>query len=71
MQRRLGHPDRGTKITRDFGDHWKVMVTCKPGSHLQAEEISKQVNDKERYLAALENEDIARLVEKAIADTEW
>ena len=30
-----------------------------------------QVNDKERYHAALENDAIRRQVEQAIADSEW
>merc|ERR1719331_1629602 len=59
-----------TKLVRDFGDQWKITVNCRPHSHHEWSEISKQVNDKERYHAALENDAIRLQVEQAIADSE-
>lgn len=40
----------------------KLKIRCFENSHLQAEEVEKQVNDKERIAAALENEDILKFI---------
>jgi len=58
-------------ISRDHGDHWKVKIAVAPGSHDAAEAVTKQLNDKERVAAALENEHIAKMVENAIRADEW
>ena len=41
---------------------WKVDLAVEPGSHVQEEEITKQINDKERVCAALENPHILKEV---------
>ncbi len=47
--------------------NYKVEILVVKGSHLTEEEINKQLNDKERYLAALENPDIINLIDKLIS----
>ena len=45
---------------------WKVDIYVVPGSHLQGKEIERQVNDKERVAAALENPMLCQQVQKLI-----
>ena len=46
----------------------KVEVFVKPGTHSTAEEITKQLNDKERRAAAMENPGIKSVVMSCIED---
>jgi metal-sulfur cluster biosynthetic enzyme len=46
--------------------NWKVDIAVEPGSHQQGDEIVKQVNDKERVAAALENPQLRQEVERLI-----
>ena len=46
----------------------KLVVTALEGSHDKCEEINKQLCDKERILAAMDNENVALLVRKCIDD---
>lgn len=43
---------------------WKVRVAVVPGSHIEAAEIEKRVNDKERVCNALEDPLVMRQVRK-------
>lgn len=45
---------------------YKLDIIVKEGTHVQEKEINKQVNDKERYLAALECPDILNYVNTLI-----
>jgi len=45
---------------------FKLTLTVEKGKHLKENEINKQLNDKERYLAALENEDIVMYINSLI-----
>ena len=38
-----------------------------PGKHVSEDAINKQLNDKERVLAALENDNLLRVVNQCIA----
>ena len=40
----------------------KMKIVCFEGTHNQASEVEKQVNDKERIAAALENEQILNFI---------
>lgn len=40
----------------------KMKIICFEGTHNQASEVEKQVNDKERIAAALENEQILNFI---------
>ncbi|CDW72084.1 UNKNOWN [Stylonychia lemnae] len=57
-----------TKLNRNIPSKYKVDVYIEAGKHDQQKEISKQLNDKERYLAALENEHLAGIVNDGIQD---
>jgi len=48
----------------------KVDIFVKPGTHSTVEEINKQINDKERVAAALENHNLRETVELCIKDEE-
>lgn len=43
---------------------YRVEVKIKEGTHSQAEEVSKQLADKERVAAALENENLMGMLKK-------
>ncbi len=49
---------------------FKVDLFVQPGSHQTAEEITKQINDKERVAAAMENPNLSRTVEECIREEE-
>ncbi len=42
------------KLHRSLPSHYKVDITIEKGKHQQEVDINKQLNDKERVLAALE-----------------
>jgi len=48
----------------------KVDIFLKKGSHSTVDEINKQINDKERVAAALENPNLRETVEMCIKDDE-
>jgi metal-sulfur cluster biosynthetic enzyme len=48
----------------------KVELVLTPGAHVSELEINRQINDKERVCAAMENEGIVRLVDSCTRD-EW
>lgn len=45
---------------------FKVDVCIEPGSHVSEKAINKQLRDKERVRAALENKHLAGVVDKCI-----
>lgn len=47
---------------------FKIDLYLQPGSHDTAEEITKQINDKERVCAAMENPHLREAVRKCIQD---
>ncbi len=49
---------------------FKFDLYVVPGSHHTAEEITKQINDKERVAAAMENPSLRETVEQCIKDQE-
>ncbi len=56
------------KLLRSIPARFKVTVKIYPGSHQSEEAINKQLNDKERVAAALENGHLLNVVNKCIAD---
>jgi metal-sulfur cluster biosynthetic enzyme len=52
------------KILQDFivDPAWKLHVTLTPGSHNIETEINKQINDKERVSAAMENPNLVAIL---------
>ena len=46
---------------------YKVRVICFGSSHARQEEVEKQMNDKERIAAALENEQIVHYLDELLS----
>jgi hypothetical protein len=47
-----------------------VDINVAPGSHASEAAVNKQLNDKERVAAALENPHLVDMVEKCLASAE-
>ncbi|CCW65384.1 unnamed protein product [Phytomonas sp. EM1] len=58
------------KLQRSLPQYTKVDVYVTPGTHIQEEQVNKQLNDKERVAAALENRSLLSIIETCIADSE-
>uniref|UniRef100_A0A1B0CH60 MIP18 family-like domain-containing protein n=1 Tax=Lutzomyia longipalpis TaxID=7200 RepID=A0A1B0CH60_LUTLO len=56
------------KIERNIPHRLKLDIFIKKGAHTTEEEINKQINDKERIAAAMENPNLRELVEKCISE---
>lgn len=59
-----------TKLIRSLPIRFKVNVRITPGTHNQEKEVNKQLNDKERVAAALENKHLLQVVDQCIAHTD-
>ena len=61
-----------TKLNRELPQgKFKIDLKLKEGSHSTAAEITKQINDKERVAAALENPNLLKVVEECIQEKEY
>lgn len=60
-----------TKLQREFGESFKIDVLVKPGTHEKEWEVNKQINDKERRAAALEDPALLSMVEACLAEPEY
>lgn len=49
----------------------KLDIFIKKGAHSTEDEINKQINDRERVAAAIENQNLWKLVENCINDDDW
>ncbi|CAK9818433.1 MIP18 family protein galla-1 [Anthophora quadrimaculata] len=58
------------KLERHLVALFKLDIYIKKGAHSTEEEINKQINDKERIAAAMENPNLRELVEKCIQEEE-
>ncbi|XP_023304033.2 MIP18 family protein galla-1 [Lucilia cuprina] len=58
------------KVERSLPHNIKIDIYIKKGTHNTEEEINKQINDKERIAAAMENPNLRDLVENCIKDEE-
>uniref|UniRef100_A0A7S3NGP8 MIP18 family-like domain-containing protein n=1 Tax=Euplotes harpa TaxID=151035 RepID=A0A7S3NGP8_9SPIT len=57
------------KLQRELAaDHLKIDIIVQDGKHSQKAEIDRQVNDKERYSAAMEKEEIMAVIEDLIQE---
>ena len=54
------------KLMRSFGLYWKYRVTIFPGTHQNEHAINKQLNDKERVSAAIENRALLSAINAAL-----
>uniref|UniRef100_A0AAV1UKK9 MIP18 family-like domain-containing protein n=1 Tax=Peronospora matthiolae TaxID=2874970 RepID=A0AAV1UKK9_9STRA len=58
------------KLLRSMPPRFKVDILITPGTHSSEAAVNKQLNDKERVAAALENLHLLTVVDKCIADTD-
>eukprot|EP00656_Telonema_subtile_P033054 TRINITY_DN36459_c0_g1_i1.p1 TRINITY_DN36459_c0_g1~~TRINITY_DN36459_c0_g1_i1.p1 ORF type:complete len:160 (+),score=27.95 TRINITY_DN36459_c0_g1_i1:177-656(+) len=58
------------KLNRCLPPRFKTDVYVTPGSHEQETAVNKQLRDKERVAAALENNNLMNVVEKCLTDLE-
>eukprot|EP00934_Nitzschia_sp_Nitz4_P008578 Nitzschia sp. Nitz4//scaffold17_size182527//171565//172365//NITZ4_001883-RA/size182527-processed-gene-0.76-mRNA-1//-1//CDS//3329539427//8568//frame0 len=54
------------KLRRSLPARFKISVQIEPGTHVSEKAINKQLRDKERVCAALENQHLANVVHKCI-----
>eukprot|EP00310_Coccolithus_braarudii_P013384 CAMPEP_0183353646 /NCGR_PEP_ID=MMETSP0164_2-20130417/34252_1 /TAXON_ID=221442 /ORGANISM="Coccolithus pelagicus ssp braarudi, Strain PLY182g" /LENGTH=164 /DNA_ID=CAMNT_0025526349 /DNA_START=30 /DNA_END=524 /DNA_ORIENTATION=+ len=54
------------KLLRSLPTRFKVDIKIAPGKHEQEVAINKQLNDKERVAAALENDNLLRVVNQCL-----
>jgi len=55
------------RLMRSLPPRFKVDMRVKPGSHQSENAVNKQLNDKERVAAALENPALVEVVEKCLS----
>ncbi|CAI8588697.1 unnamed protein product [Vicia faba] len=58
------------KLKHYFPPHFKVDIKVSQGSHANEESVNKQLNDKERIAAALENPNLRQLVDECLYSNE-
>jgi metal-sulfur cluster biosynthetic enzyme len=58
------------KINKWLLEPYKIDIWVKPGSHDSEGQINRQINDKERIAAALEKEEMQRMVNDCIRERE-
>lgn len=58
------------KLKHYFPSHYKVDIKVSQGSHANEESVNKQLNDKERIAAALENPNLRQLVDECLESNE-
>ncbi|KAK3870746.1 hypothetical protein Pcinc_024052 [Petrolisthes cinctipes] len=56
------------KLARSLPYPYKADITLAPGTHNTEEDVNKQINDKERVAAALENPNLLRAVEECLEE---
>lgn len=57
------------KLLRSLPSRFKITVMITPGTHASEHDINKQLADKERVAAALENPHLLKVVNNCIADS--
>uniref|UniRef100_A0A672FYH2 Cytosolic iron-sulfur assembly component 2A n=1 Tax=Salarias fasciatus TaxID=181472 RepID=A0A672FYH2_SALFA len=67
-----GHSDRGlclqVKLQRCLPFKHKLEIYISEGTHSTEEDINKQINDKERVAAAMENPNLRDIVEQCVTE---
>ncbi len=58
------------KLLRSLPPRFKVAVRITPGTHSSEAAVNKQLNDKERVAAALENPNLLEMVNRCVAHTD-
>lgn len=57
------------KLIRSLPPRYKVDIRVAPGTHASEAAVNKQLNDKERIAAALENPNLVDMVDECLAPT--
>ncbi|KAK2634408.1 hypothetical protein Ddye_029200 [Dipteronia dyeriana] len=57
------------KLMRSLPSRYKVDIRVAPGTHATEAAVNKQLNDKERVAAALENPNLVDMVDECLAPT--
>ena len=57
------------QLLRSLPTRFKIDVNVTPGAHVSEHDLNKQLNDKERVCAALENENLLRVVNQCLDAT--
>lgn len=57
------------KLMRSLPARYKVDIRVAPGTHATEAAVNKQLNDKERVAAALENPNLVEMVDECLAPT--
>lgn len=52
------------KLQNGLPRTYKTVVRISPGTHVKEVDINKQINDKERVAAAVENPNIVRIIQR-------
>ncbi|KAI4371906.1 hypothetical protein MLD38_010202 [Melastoma candidum] len=55
------------KLMRSLPPRFKIDIRIAPGSHATEDAVNKQLNDKERVAAALENPNLVEMVDECLA----
>lgn len=55
------------RLEQTLPPNYRVEVKMKEGSHAQDDQVNKQLGDKERVAAALENDTLQRMVDKMLS----
>jgi len=58
------------KLLRSLPQRFKVDINVTPGTHASESAVNKQLNDKERVAAALENSQLLEVVTRCIANSD-
>lgn len=56
------------KLIRSLASRFKITVRIQPGTHASEQAVNKQLADKERVCAALENAHLLGVVNRCIAN---
>lgn len=59
------------KLQRNLQQRFKLDINVTEGTHFVEGDVNKQINDKERVAAAMENPDLRALVEECIRPVEY
>lgn len=57
------------KLLKSLPSRFKLDISLAPGSHATEDAVNKQLNDKERVAAALENPSLLAMVDKCLASS--
>lgn len=58
------------RLLRSLPNRFKVDITIKKGTHQSENAVNKQLNDKERVAAALENPNLLEVIEQCLASAD-